>query len=97
MKLFFADQTLWTVREIEGDHWPGKDADGNTCYQNTHFKEEIDAWYCLLRNAEAFVSLSARTLEQARNDVLLCEKLCGDAAIALMKVRDSMPKEVPND
>ena len=40
MKLHKVGTTQWTVREVDGEPYPGKDSAGETCYENTHFVSE---------------------------------------------------------
>jgi hypothetical protein len=91
MKLWKADSKNWTVREVEGEPYPGSDQDGDTCYENTHFQSEAEALDSIRREAEAFVKLSARQLLRAQHALHIAEAECGAAAIALTKVYDLTP------
>lgn len=54
--------------------YPAKDADGHSIYENTHFKNEDDAWDCLIQNADARVNL-------AGHFVIRAEKALHDAQV----------------
>jgi len=91
MKLWKRDTISWTVREVEGEPWPGKDSDGDTCYKNTHYANEVAAWASLEAEAKACLSLATSRLIEAREDVVLREKECVEAAMALAGVIKDMP------
>ncbi len=91
MKLWKCDTKNWTVREVEGEPWPGYDSDGDQCYTNTHFANEAEAWAALDAEAKAWLSLATRGLLQAREDVVRREKECAEAALALAGVMKAMP------
>lgn len=83
MKLYKTDTKLWTVREVEGDPYPGMDSDGEPCFVNTHLKTEIEAWEQITKEAEAYVKNSAYTVRQMRIDLLRANEQAADAVIAL--------------
>ena len=87
----------WTVREVEGEPWPGKDREGDTCYVNTHFDNEPAAWASLEAEAKAWLSLAASGLKQAREDVARREQECAEAALALAGVMKDMPSNAPHE
>lgn len=91
MNLYKRDTKNWTVREVEGEPWPGKDSEGDDCYVNTHFENEQSAWESLKSEAEAFLSLSADRIEQAKIEIERAEKSAANAACALAKVLKTMP------
>ena len=91
MKLWKRDTKNWTVREVEGEPWPGSDSDGDQCYTNTHFDNEAQAWASLEAEAKAWLSLATRGLLQSREDVVRREKECAEAALALAGVMQAMP------
>ncbi len=93
MKLFKADSKLWTVREVEGEPWPGRDSDGDQCFINTHFATSEEAWEKLESEASAWVELAARAVTRAREDVLTRERDAANAAVAFEKVRSSRPQQ----
>jgi hypothetical protein len=84
--LWKSDTTKWEVRQVDGEPWPGKDSEGDTCFTNTHFDERSKAIDNLVRNVDAMISMSVRDLESAKAKISLCEKQCVDAAIARNKV-----------
>lgn len=94
MKLWKRDTQAWTVREVEGEPWPGKDSEGDTCYVNTHFDNEPAAWASLEAEAKAWLSLATGGLKQVREDVARREKECAEAALALAGVMKDMPSNV---
>lgn len=69
MKLWKLDTENWTVREVEGEPWPGRDADGDVCYENSHFRTEAEAWRALERSAEARCELATSRLERAQQEL----------------------------
>jgi hypothetical protein len=91
MKLWKRDTENWTVREVDGDPWPGIDSDGDKCYTNTHFETEAVAWASLYAEARAWLSLSTRALLAAREDLARREKECVEASLALAGVMQAMP------
>ena len=91
MKLWKRDTEKWTVREVEGEPWPGYDSEGYKCYENTHFANEADAWKSLEAEARAWLSLATSGLIQARADVVKREKERADSAIAVATVIKTMP------
>lgn len=94
MKLWKRDTTAWTVRQVEAEPYPGKDEDGDTCYTNTHFAREADAWESLYAEAAAFVSLSGRDVENAKQALAKAQQEAGEAAQAFMTVRNNWPAHI---
>lgn len=91
MKLWKRDTTNWTVRQVDGEPWPGSDSEGDKCYTNTHFENEADAWESLESEANAWVSIASRNLKRVREDVLLQERALAEAALALASVMKAKP------
>lgn len=89
MLLWKYDLSTGTVREIEGEPWPGHDADGDICYENSHFKTEAKAWESLIGEVTAWVKLSGRRVAEAKSRLVEAEKKAGEAAAAFMLVHDS--------
>jgi hypothetical protein len=87
MKLHKVDTGAWTVREVEGEPWPGSDSDGERVWDNTHFPTAEQAWERLELEAVAFVEISARTVTRLRGELTARERDAADAAIALEQVR----------
>jgi hypothetical protein len=85
-KLWKRDTTNWTVREVEGEPYPGRDSEGDVCYVNSHFPTENEAWESLKKEVEAWVSLAGRDLTQAEAAVRAAQAECGKAAVAFEKV-----------
>ena len=83
MKLWKCDTSNWTVRQVNGEPWPGSDSEGNICYRNTHFADEADAWDSLLREAEAWVQLAASRVIRAREQLRCAEGEAADAVVAM--------------
>ena len=97
MKLWKRDTKNFTVREVDGEPWPGTDEDGDTCYENTHFANEADAWKSLEAEARAWLSLATDGLKYAREEVARREKECADAAMAAVTVFKAMPSNDSNE
>lgn len=87
MKLWKVDSRLWTVREVEGEPWPGKDAEGDACYDNTHFRDPDAAWERLAAEVDAYARMVADDLVQARTTLRKREQAAADALVALQQVR----------
>lgn len=83
MKSWKRDTKTWTVRQIDGEPYPGKDEEGDTCYSNTHFESEDEAWKSLHGEAAARLSLATRGLIDAKNAVANAQAECVDAALAV--------------
>jgi hypothetical protein len=85
MKLWKYHTATGTVRRVEGKPYPGKDEDGETCYDNSHFKTEEEAWAAMVRDAEAGVSLAGSAVQSARKKMEEAEKdaasACADYAV----------------
>lgn len=90
MMLYKVDTGAWTVREVVGEPWPGKDSDGERTYDNTHFTDEGAAWQKLEREALAFVEIAARAVTRVREDLAARERDTVEAALALEKVRSAI-------
>lgn len=88
MRLYKVDTEAWTVREVEGESWPGNDSDGDTCYENTHFVDEAEAWAKLRAEVETGVSLAGRAVAQAKAALAAAEKEAGRMAEAFAVVCD---------
>lgn len=91
MKYWKVDTKNWTVREVEGEPWPGIDADGETCFSNTHFPEEAKAWDHLSADVSARVSLAGSAVKSAEVDLDLAQREAAgaarDYAIAMRNIR----------
>ena len=83
MKLWKRDTKNWTVRQVEGEPYPGEDSEGDTCYENTHFADEQDAWDSLLSEAKAWVSLAAGRVIRTRGELRCAECEAADAVVAM--------------
>ena len=90
MKLHKVDTTAWTVREVEGEPWPCKDSEGDTCYDNSHFVSEQAAWEKLKAEVQAGVCLAGRRVTQAKEELADAQREAGEMAEALMKVCDQL-------
>ena len=86
MKMHKVDTGSWTVREVEGEPWPGKDSEGETCYDNTHFASEKAAWDKLKAEVQAGVCLVGQRVAQAKQELASAQQEAGEMAEALMKV-----------
>lgn len=75
-----------TVKAVEGEPWPGTDADGDTCFVNSHFATEGEAWDAMVRDVSAGVSIAARIVEQVREELRQAETKAATAAIEFARV-----------
>ncbi|MDA8151505.1 MAG: hypothetical protein M0003_02120 [Acidithiobacillus sp.] len=90
MKLYKRDLQDFTAREVEGEPYPGTDSDGDTCYHNSHFRTEIEAWASLKAEVEARVSMAGRDVAQKKMELLNAQEKDGEAAIAFEKMTENM-------
>jgi hypothetical protein len=86
IRLWKRDTKNWEVRQVTGELYPGRDSEGDSCYENTHFLNEDDAWASLRAEAEAVVSLSAGNVENAKQSLLRANAEAGEAVIIMTKV-----------
>ena len=98
MKLHKVDTENWTVRAVDGEPWPGKDSDGDTCYDNTHFVSEHAAWDKLKAEVLAGVCIAGRMVDTAKSEMARVEQEAGRMAQALLKVCDQLEarRKTPN-
>lgn len=82
MILFKVDTKTMTVRQVEGDPWPGRDSEGDEVFANTHFKTMPEALEKLKACAQGFIALSAYRVKAARHELAQAEKDAADAIIA---------------
>jgi hypothetical protein len=75
-------------REVECEvfKYPHTDADGDTIFENTHWLTEAEAWDYALTDANARISLAARSVRDARQRLAQEEKEAADAALMLAAV-----------
>ena len=87
--LFKFDLKTGIVRPVECDspEWPGTDADGATICENTHFKEEADAWEALEVEAQAWVQSGARDLERLRKREAEATRELADSTLILVRIQ----------
>lgn len=90
MRLYKVDAAAWTVREVDGEPWPGKDSDGDTCYDNSHFVSERTAWDKLKAEVQAGVCLAGRRVSKAKAELADAQREAGEMAEALMRVCDQL-------
>jgi hypothetical protein len=90
MKLWKVDYKAWTVRQVEGNPWPAKDSEGETCFENTHFATEGEAWDMLFTNASAIVRSAGNAVQQAKKALDAAHRESGEAAHAFMLVHEQM-------
>ncbi len=90
MKLYKRDTQNVTVREVEGEPYPGTDSDGEICYINSHFRTEAEAWESLKAEVEARVSLAGCNVAQKKLELQKAQEKAGEAAIAFEKMRENM-------
>lgn len=89
MKLFIYDSDLGTVSEIEGTPWPGKDANGETCYENSHFKTEAEAWEAMIKDVSAGVSLSGLDVDSVRKRLRAHEERAATCCVQFARANDN--------
>lgn len=87
MKFFKADTERWEVREVDGEPWPGKDSEGDTCFDNTHFLDMAKALEKLEREASAWVQLAGRNVADQRNKTKEAEFEAATAAAVFGEVK----------
>lgn len=90
MQFWKVDTRAWTVRAVEGERFPGIDSDGETCYDNTHYRREDDAWRKLSDEVAAFVSLSGRSVINAQAELDRARIEAANAAAAFVTVQDQV-------
>ncbi len=90
MRLHKRDLQGFTVREVEGESYPGQDSEGDACYRNTHFQTEAEAWASLKAEVEARVSMAGRDVAQKKIDLQNAQEKAGEAAIAFEKMTENM-------
>lgn len=84
------DLTTNTVKAVECEKpsYPHTDADGDTIYENSHFKTEAEAWKVLEENAAAWVRSTAQDLERTRKHEAQLTRDLADRALALTQVQE---------
>ena len=90
MRLYKKDLQNFTVREVEGESYPGRDSEGDVCYLNSHFQTEAEAWASLKSEVEARVSMAGRDVAQKRMELQNAQEKAGDAAIAFERMTENM-------
>lgn len=76
----------WEVRQVEGEPWPGEDSEGDTCYENSHYANEVDALARLLVNSKALLRSATQRVASARDTLALAEKECVEAALLVNRL-----------
>jgi hypothetical protein len=100
MKLYKYNLRTGTVIEVEGDRWPGKDSDGDTIYENTHFHTEAKAWEKLLAECQAGCRLAGDQVDLCRSKLADAQAAAGDMCAEYaraMKNRRQREAELAND
>lgn len=90
MKLYKRDLQDFTVREVEGEPYPGTDSDGDTCYHNSHFRTEIEALASLKAEVEARVSMAGLDVAQKKMELQDAQEKAGEAAIVFERMTENM-------
>lgn len=93
MTLYFADTAAWTVREVQGEPWPGKDNEGNQCFENTHFKTRNDAIDRLLNEASAYMIMSGREVMEAEKRLQIAQIAAAESVKVWAKLKNRQDKE----
>lgn len=73
--------------ECEKIEYPLKDSEGDTIYENTHFKRGIRAYQHAISECEAGVILVTRTLKQLREEVREKETMLANECIDLDRLK----------
>jgi len=87
MKLWKYNTPTGTVSPVNGEPWPGKDENGDTCYENSHFNTEGEAWDRMVKDAAAGVSIAGSDVTRAREMLREAEGRAGSACVDYALVR----------
>ena len=87
MKLHKLDTKQWTVREVEREPWPGRDEEGEACFDNTHYESADDAWEKLEDECFAGLGIAVRRLESKKIELRQAEQSAADMAVAVELMR----------
>lgn len=94
MIVYYADESeikpVQVTCKIFG--YPNKDADGRMMYDNTHYKDEKDAWRNLRLNANARMELLIREISSMKHKLMDIEKRYVDAAIHKVDIKAEYKK-----
>ena len=94
VKMWYADSENWEVEEVEcpnGLH-PADDAKGRTIYSNTHYATRVEAVDNLRRESEAWISMAARRIQRAKDEMGEAEADAAMACVAADKVANLSEK-----
>ncbi len=94
MRLWKYHSETGTVTSIEGTPYPGTDADGETCYDNTHFHTEDEAWKHMIEDVRAGVSLAGMAVISTRKSLTAAEHEAGQACKRYSIVMKNLPKHM---
>lgn len=83
MKMWKVDTGKWTVRQVEGEPWPGKDNEGECCFENTHFDNASDAWRKLDSESVAYCECVGWRVKNCKEALQRAETEAGLAVVAL--------------
>ena len=93
MKLWKYHTPTGTVSSVEGEPWPGRDENGDVCYENRHFETEGEAWGRMATDAKAGVSLAGsavtRAREMLRDAEVQAASACADYALVRTNLRQA--------
>jgi hypothetical protein len=89
-KLLRVEET--TVVEVMGTGYPDKDWDGKYIFENSHFVYAADAWEAMLAERAAHVSLSGRSVADAKRELAKAEKEAGNAAELFALAKDNFDR-----
>ena len=73
--------------ECENFGYPNVDADGETMYENSHFKTEDEAWQAVLSLSNAFIETDTRNVKEKRKMLTEAEQQLVNSAIRLSDTR----------
>jgi hypothetical protein len=87
MTLYFVETAKWEVREVQGEPWPGKDNEGNSCFDNTHFAAQQEAMNRLVNKASAYVIMSGRDVIEQEQRLEIARTAAAESAKIWVKVK----------
>ena len=80
MKLWKVDVEAVEVREVEAEPYPGRDEEGESVYENTHFADKALAVARLGDEIKAGVRLAGRSVIETQGALRRAEGWAGKAA-----------------
>ncbi|WKJ88792.1 hypothetical protein QZJ86_12240 [Methylomonas montana] len=87
----------WEIRIVTGQPWPGQDSEGDKCFVNTHFENELDAIKRLIDCAWARLSLAQRAISTAEYHLRQAKQEGAGSKAAIEKLRTEYPDYFQHD